>query len=320
MDIARRTKRLTIVEGCDGAGKSTFAKQFAAETDAQYVHFGPCKGVRKSLGRFYVDAMLPALVGARDVVFDRAWFSEQLYGAAYRNGEDRLGDAGRRMLERLAFRCGAVVIYCRPPWSTVKKNFLARTNDEYLPNTKILKQVYDGYIRQRTDLPSYIYDYEKMDPPSPQQLDAYRTPRHPAELQSAGNANGRIVLISDACPNLNDHDPWYRWPFGTFVPRTYSQRLTAALDAANIPESLILWVTCDQLSQLPPQTVSAFFPPHATRIALGRTASNYLWNHSIKHLSCEHPATYFRKYGWRSTLYPLPQMIHKILTEGLTHG
>ena len=314
MDINHRSKRLTIVEGCDSGGKSTFAKQFAAETDAQYVHFGPLKGVKHGLARLYVEAMTPALLGIRDVVFDRSWLSEQPYGDAYRDGADRLGCAQVRMLERLALRCGAVVVYCRPPWTTVQNNFLSRTKDEYLPNTTVLKDVYDSYVKQTTDLTSVVYDYTSMDTPTASQLDQLRTPRHLTIVHSAGNAEGRCVLIGEAFAELSDEDPWYRWPFGSFSGRGCSRWLTEQLQSACIPERELFWVNVDQLARLPSATVSAFFPSKTTLIALGLTTSTALWNHKIPHLSCEHPQSHKR---FKSGIpYELTAMIQHALSKG----
>ena len=66
----RQCRRLTIFEGPDGSGKSTAAQAYAEATKAKYVHFPALPQVDKSLGRIYVEAMLPALLGYQDVVFD----------------------------------------------------------------------------------------------------------------------------------------------------------------------------------------------------------------------------------------------------------
>lgn len=137
------SNKLTIFEGPDGSGKSTLAKRFAKATGARYVHFGPLPKISGSLGRVHVEAMMPALLGYQDVVFDRSWLSEVPYGQAFREGTDRLGDPSREMLDRLALRCGGAVVMCDPGWETVRSNFLARKHMEMLDDDNQLKIVYD---------------------------------------------------------------------------------------------------------------------------------------------------------------------------------
>ena len=91
----KTSKKLTIFEGCDGSGKTTAAREFAEQTGAKYVHFHNLPRIKKGLGRMYVEAMLPALLGYQEVVFDRSWLSETPYGEAFREGRDAgtVGDA-----------------------------------------------------------------------------------------------------------------------------------------------------------------------------------------------------------------------------------
>ena len=86
MMMPSTSAKLTIFEGPDGGGKTTAAEKYAKETGAQYVHFGPLPHVKDSLARVYVEAMMPAILGLQDVVFDRSWLSEIPYGTAFRGG------------------------------------------------------------------------------------------------------------------------------------------------------------------------------------------------------------------------------------------
>ena len=72
-------KNLTIFEGCDGSGKTVAAKEFAEKTGALYYHFDALDGC-ENVSQVFIDAMLPALLGVQDVVFDRSWLSEKIYG------------------------------------------------------------------------------------------------------------------------------------------------------------------------------------------------------------------------------------------------
>lgn len=157
-------KRLTIFEGSDGAGKTTAAEAFAESAAARYVRFGPMAHIKEGLAMVYVEAMLPVLLGYQDVVFDRSWLSEIPYGTVFRNGEDRLGDTKRLLLEELAFQCSTMVVNCRPPYGVVANCFNSRRDDEMLDGENQLRMVYDLYGGLlKTDLPQVHFDYSSSE-------------------------------------------------------------------------------------------------------------------------------------------------------------
>lgn len=238
---------LTIFEGVDGAGKTTAAQAYANLTGARYVHFPSLPRVGRSLARMYVEAMLPALLGYQDVVFDRSWLSELPYGVAFREGYDRLDMSSRRMLERLAMRCGAVVVHCRPEWEVVGQNYHTRKRAEMLENTRQLKLVYDLYGEQQFDLPEVRYDYATR----PvihllSEVDNIRFDSHPLDLASAGNWNAPYVLVGESFAERKSTDAFYQWPFASFSGEGCSQWLTEQLEYAGVDESEILWINADQ--------------------------------------------------------------------------
>ena len=223
------SKKLTIFEGPDASGKSTAARAYADATGARYMHFANLPQVGKNLSRMYVEAMLPALLGYQDVVFDRCWLSEVPYGTAFRDGADRVGGASRRMLERLAMRCGAVVVHCRPPWERVRQTYLSRRDEEYLENDNQLRVVYDLYGHHRTGLPELMYDYTVELELKPLLIEGLRMPQHPLDIQSAGNWGAKTVLIGEGFAHQKDCDPFYQWPFASFSKAGCSQWLTEQL-------------------------------------------------------------------------------------------
>ncbi|CAB4142502.1 hypothetical protein UFOVP1414_52 [uncultured Caudovirales phage] len=173
------TSLLTIFEGPDGGGKTTAAKEYATLTSAQYIHHGSYKGL-EDIGIKYVESILPALVGCYDVVLDRSWHSEKIYGDAFRNGADRLGDRVNALNE-LANMCGAVVILCLPPLENVLKTFNSRRGVEMLQSQKQMEQVYADYSRKFSRLTNenfqlevVCYDYTTMRPWTPTALNSIR--------------------------------------------------------------------------------------------------------------------------------------------------
>jgi hypothetical protein len=286
MTTPSTSRKLTIFEGPDGSGKSTAAEQYAKETGAKYVHFGPLPNVKDGLARMYVEAMLPALLGYQDVVFDRCWLSEVPYGSAFRDGADRLGRPAVRMLERLALRCSGAVVYCLPDWLTVRNNYLSRKEIEYLQNEEQLQHVYEVYTSQSTDLPRFNYDYTVLGGFDAFEVDQVRTPAHPLGVASAGNLNASIMLVGEDFAERKDQDPWYQWPFASFSNQGCSQWLTEQLDLAGISEFSLYWVNADQAIERP-RTDTAV-------IALGTSASQSLLAAGIPHEKIPHPQSWLR--------------------------
>lgn len=304
--MAQVSKKLTIFEGPDGGGKSTAAQAFAQATGAKYVHFSALHRVGKNLGRIYVEAMLPALLGYQDVVFDRCWLSELPYGVAFREGRDRLTNASRRMLERLAMRCGAVVVKCQPGWEAVRLSYMTRKHLEMLDNEDQLRTVYDLYAEQVTDLPELHYDWTKNDDlfqiaKLAMDVDALRFVPHQLELASAGNWEAKIVLIGEAFAERKDNDAWYQWPFASFSGDGCSQWLTEQLDQLGIGEDQLLWLNADQdlsvLHDLEPEKV----------IALGNKAYEQLYRLKITAATVPHPQA-FKRFNSKQR-YPLFDLI-----------
>ncbi len=280
--MIRTSAKLTIFEGPDGAGKSTAALLYAAKTNAKYVHFDSLPRVSKNLGRMYVEAMLPALLGYQDVVFDRSWLSEMPYGVAFRAGRDRLTNASRRMLERVALRCGAVLVKCEPAWEIVKANYLSRRKIELLQNEDQLQLVYNLYHDQVSDLSTVMFNYthEALDTTAIEKL---RPRLHPLELASAGNWEARHVLVGTAFAERKDHDPWYQFPFGSFSAEGCSQWFTEQLQLANVSERDLLWINADQ-------DLSCLHELKAARVfALGTDAAAKLHEQNITAVLVPHP-------------------------------
>lgn len=272
-----RSQRVTIFEGPDGGGKSTAAQRYAELTGARYVHLGPFSRVKHGLGRLYADAMLPALLGYQPVVLDRSWLSEPVYGQAYRGGADRLGAEGVAMLNRLALRCGAVVVYALPPFATVRANFLKRKGEEYLDSEAQLQQVYAAYTQQaaRGALPSVRYDYTRERSGAwvlPTQLEEHRVPTHLLSVRSAGNLLAPVLLVGEGFGPVKEHDPLWQWSFVSFSATGCSRWLTGQLSRHGVPEGELLWVNADEprlatlLEQVSPTAI----------IALGESADQQL--------------------------------------------
>lgn len=241
-------RRVTIFEGPDGSGKTTAALAFAKETGARYVHCGPFPRVTsKGLGRMYIEAMMPALLGLHDVVMDRCWMSEPIYGRVFRDGKDRLGSAGRRILSRIALRCDARVVLCLPDYDTCLINWRHRhvEGGEYLEREAQLKAVWEQYIgageqRWLINLPIFGYDYTRGE----LRIDAIRSSlndAHDVNAQTAGSRVAKVLLVGDDVSDHTDYDSLLQFPFCGLNPRGCSRWLTDQLSKAGIHERELFW-------------------------------------------------------------------------------
>lgn len=298
---------ITIFEGPDGSGKTTAAKEFAARTGARYVHFASLPSVKDGLARMYVEAMLPAVLGYQPVVLDRSWLSEMPYSVAYREGTERLDKIDIRMIERLAMRCGAVVVQCRNGWEEVKSSFESRSAIEMLDNVDQLRNVYNYYGMVQTHLPTTTYNYRSSDDFNGSitakfimSVDDKRYRQHMTNILSAGNADGLTALVGESFANHKNHDAFYQWPFASFSDIGCSRWLTEQLDAFCVPESALLWINADQ-------DLNCLKELKARIIALGTVAAEALLKAGIPHQHVQHPQAW-KRFNSRQR-YPLIDLI-----------
>src|SRR5688572_9672687 len=102
-------KRLYILEGPDGGGKTTLGATLSSRLGVQVSNHGPYKGEDR-IWQHYMKSMLPACIGLRNVIMDRCWIAEPIYGEVYRKGLNRIRPWQERALEHIAGKCFALVI------------------------------------------------------------------------------------------------------------------------------------------------------------------------------------------------------------------
>jgi thymidylate kinase len=238
---------LVIFEGVDGAGKTTVARRYAKATDSHYVAFKEYPQLGTGYNRMYLEAMLPAIMGLTDIVFDRSWLSEWPYADAYRNGQRRLTTNAQRVLERAALACGACVVICNPGPEAIEASYRRRRDSEMLKSIDQVRQVYSAYSRLSTALPVVHYDYT-----------AYPEAEGDIHLRSSilkassptmtfrGTATGSMlaVLIVAAAyrhpvAECNLYTPL---PFSDFNEAGQLSRVAALLEESHVGEHKTMWV------------------------------------------------------------------------------
>lgn len=310
-----KTQRLIIVEGPDGAGKTTVARKIAKFVGAEYVHFPALPKVGPTLARAYIEGMLPALLGFRPVVFDRSWLSEEPYGIAFRNGYQRIDTFDKRILERLAMRCGAMVIKCFPPTEVVLQNYRRRRNVEMLENETQLERVYKLYRSQITHLDEIEYDYTlEQDDVLLHHLfetSAYETGRHLLNVKSSGNWDADNVMVGSFNDEPGDTDSLHQWPAVGFELDSVQKWLTKVLSASGVPENKVLWLDSDQ-----DLSVVAHLFSGRNIIASDVGTYKILYQEKIQARGIPSPKAWMRDHqGWRrseSMLAEFPQFIEAL--------
>lgn len=252
----RKLQRLVILEGPDCAGKTTLMNDLRKELSGtvRTVHHGPYSGITADqLPRFYVESMFPLFEGEQ-MLMDRCWLSEPIYGLAYRGGQNRVGHVARRQLERMALRHGAVVALCLPPWETVKASWLARkgANEEaeYLDKIEQLEVVYNAYaqLEESTDLPVVRYDYTRHRSQvrmlASKLIWASDGVHREWHIKSAGSASPKVILVGEKPSEPTNRDTAWQFPFCSFGSGS-SGWVTQHLMNAGIRERELFWVNAD---------------------------------------------------------------------------
>lgn len=145
---------IIILEGPDGSGKTTLAKQLQARYSLKYHHEGPPPTDIKALDHY--GAVLDNL-RQENVVIDRFALGERVYGPILR-GSDTLGADGWHVFQRLTRATLAIEILCLPSYETCRAAW-ASGRPELVKNEPQFHQIYEGWKRVSDRVDQYIYDY-----------------------------------------------------------------------------------------------------------------------------------------------------------------
>lgn len=149
---------LIILEGPDGSGKTTLAHELVRGHGFKYKHHGP---PQKDPLCEYLETLTQVENEGGNWVVDRFHLGEQVYGPLLR--EDKLGLAGRIVIEQLATQFNAIVVLCLPPLDVVLTHL--KTTDRYeLIGADRAAQVHAGFSSVKTDLPVVVYDRTVHEP------------------------------------------------------------------------------------------------------------------------------------------------------------
>jgi hypothetical protein len=290
---------IIILEGPDGAGKSVLAEtlRIRLTRDGWAVithHHGPYPNL-KDPSLYYLSSMRRRahFKQARyAVILDRSWLSEPIYGEVLRGGLDRVGVASRRMLERVALKCGALVVLCYPPYEACRTNWQARRAQELVPDAAWLRAIHDLYaplrFLERTNLMVLRYDYAGERGQLDAILEALEIERQ--RLTPAAGiglwSDSSTLLVGD---RVSRHG-WQDLPFVSFKKGGCSAWLATRLEAWGVSERRLYWVNAHEQS---PELLGW---PQAPKkiVALGQVAARWLERAGLDYASVPHPQAHKR--------------------------
>jgi hypothetical protein len=152
--------KLIILEGPDGAGKTTLARELE-KCGYVYVHHGVPPASETDLFRWFLKPLIH--LSHMSAVFDRLHLSDRIYGPIMRGGSP-MTELQEQLIERYLYARGGQVIICLPPWRTVLNNWLKNQENEYVDTPAKLFEIYNGYHRLlRIGRPYARFDHTRQD-------------------------------------------------------------------------------------------------------------------------------------------------------------
>lgn len=219
-------KRHVIIEGPDGAGKTTLAKQLQKKYKLEYHHEGPPPAEPSAL-QHYAGLLLRT---EAPTVFDRLHLGELVYGPLLRNGS-RLKPTDIVLMDRLLNARGITTILCLPPWDVCLAN--TKTKEELIQNEDTLLNAYKAWDEVASNHPvDFIHDYT-----ADSKVELERTATLPAG--AIGSPDASILFVGERADGRG-----LDLPFFSSIVRGDNAYLNKRIVEARIPEANIALVNC----------------------------------------------------------------------------
>ena len=152
-------KKIIILEGADGSGKTTLAQRLYYYYGYRTVKTGP-PDPTKDVTLSYLSGLIDAVCIPGRTVFDRLHIGEAIYGPLLR-GVDRMGIDGLMLIEQFIALNDIALIICSPPWEVLIEGW--RCKDDLLKTEDQLHTVYGKYLEHATRLGLTVYDWTAPD-------------------------------------------------------------------------------------------------------------------------------------------------------------
>jgi thymidylate kinase len=250
---------IIVLDGPDGTGKTTLAKELVRKYDARYIHL--TYRWKNNMFEYNVAAVDYAARLAEQghlVIIDRLWMSDNIYDTVFRGRviSPHLG----RYVERLILKYSGIYVICLPESSRDYLNHFNELKSSRIEMYDSMEAIYQGYsqmwdkvTRERwphafrydmfTDgqnLPEYATKIAELAQASREE--AYQPGLSTSCKGFAGSlAHGSVMFISEQ-PTLRKGQVFY-----PRVAKTEANELfNGILDLAGVPEWKLMWTSVDQ--------------------------------------------------------------------------
>jgi hypothetical protein len=335
---------LVILEGPDGAGKTTLAQSLAEQFGGIYVHrtYSPTMDIWEHHAEAYQIAQ--ARAHEQLVIVDRLWPSELIYGRVFR-GKGYYGPYNARSMDRVSLRFCAIHVLCIPDdieyivkthaekkakglemFDTVREVAVryvdwARGSVIRPHDGDLVEQMssYGGFLGLRNDW--FHYDVlrdgkdmkkvgkrlvEKLTDRQSKQLSLAREPAHPNFLGYIPEATH--LFVGEA---LGDPNGWSKWPF--FGRDKSADFLNRSLHQIAWPEQNGVWTNAEDPDYNLTRICSA--KPTLKVIALGQKAHDRCIKEGIHHVTIPHPQ-WSRRFDYEGKIKgPYHELLEKAIKE-----
>lgn len=145
-----------IIEGADCSGKSTLIEQ--QFSDYCVIHNGVYPSPDLAF-KAYMGQIPSPKRNFNNIVWDRMFISEQIYGPIYRNGG--LSPLQVFELHEKLKAIQTIIILCDPGDKVLLETWRSRKSEEYITDEESYMEIVEGYrmLRAVTDLPVILYDW-----------------------------------------------------------------------------------------------------------------------------------------------------------------
>ena len=153
---------IIILEGPDGSGKSTLAEKIRQQTGYTLLHRSQPKTEEDK--KRMMDEYVQVIKSGKNCIFDRAWYSEMVYGPVMRDASV-IDYPQMYELEKLLARRGAIIIHCTNSLSTLWERCQERGED-YIVDWETFDKIWSGYDKLMYGVPHLVpvvtYVYQGM--------------------------------------------------------------------------------------------------------------------------------------------------------------
>jgi thymidylate kinase len=145
-----------FLEGPDGSGKSSLAKKLSSQTGMPRTSNSWPRTESEKRNMFEMYANFIYNNKGRDIIVDRCWYSEIVYGPIVRK-EHNLGKGDMYELEKLVLsQGGGMVIHCTANMKALWQRFSARGDDYIDQDLQLLHKIKKEYEHLMHTVPHLI--------------------------------------------------------------------------------------------------------------------------------------------------------------------